>query len=82
MASELPKYNDKIEMMHALAPIAFLSNTASPPIRALAPFVTVLSVRIQIKFIYLILTYFICYIVFDRIHTTGVVDLTFFFHFN
>lgn len=34
-----PQYNDKIEVMHALAPVAFMSHVISPPIRALAPFV-------------------------------------------
>lgn len=45
MASRKPEYNDKIEMMHALAPVAFLSHTTSPPIRAIAPFATVVKVR-------------------------------------
>lgn len=39
MASERPEYNEKIELMHALAPIAFLKHVVSPPLRALAPFV-------------------------------------------
>lgn len=39
MASERPEYNEKIEMMHALAPIAFVKHLISPPLRALAPFV-------------------------------------------
>lgn len=39
MASEKPEYNEKIEIMHALAPIAFLKHVVSPPLRALAPFV-------------------------------------------
>ena len=59
MASKLPKYNDKIEMMHALAPVAFLSNAFSPPIRAIAPFVSVVKVRIQIEFENLILILFV-----------------------
>lgn len=39
MASKRPEFNDKIEAMHALAPIAFMSHVISPPIRVLAPFV-------------------------------------------
>lgn len=39
MASQRTEYNQKIEMMHALAPIAHMSHVISPPIRALAPFV-------------------------------------------
>lgn len=39
MASERPEYNQKIEIMHALAPIAFVKHLISPPLRALAPFV-------------------------------------------
>lgn len=40
MASERPEYNDKIEIIHALAPAAFMSNCKSPPLRAIAPFVS------------------------------------------
>ncbi|XP_031617080.1 lipase 3-like [Contarinia nasturtii] len=43
MCSERPEYNQKIEMMHALAPIAFLSHVISPPIRVIAPFVSIIS---------------------------------------
>lgn len=39
LASLKPEYNDKIELMHALAPVAFMSHVVSPPIRALAPFI-------------------------------------------
>lgn len=39
MASERPEYNQKIQLMHALAPIAFVKHVVSPPLRALAPFV-------------------------------------------
>lgn len=39
LAAQKPEYNNKIEMMHALAPIAFMSHVVSPPIRALAPFI-------------------------------------------
>lgn len=46
MTSEKPEYNQKIEMMHALAPVAFLSHVISPPIRIIAPFVSLLDVRI------------------------------------
>lgn len=38
MASERPEYNDKIELMHALAPAVFLSHCKSPIIRAIVPF--------------------------------------------
>ena len=59
MASERPEYNDKIEMMHALGAIAFLSHTVSPPIRAIAPFASVGKVRIQMKLEHLILILFV-----------------------
>lgn len=36
MASERPEYNDKILMMNALAPIAFMSNCRSPAGQAVA----------------------------------------------
>lgn len=39
LTSQRPDYNRKIEMMHALAPIAFMSHVISPPIRAIAPFI-------------------------------------------
>lgn len=39
MGSLRPEYNAKIRSMHALAPVAFMSNLASPFIRVLAPFV-------------------------------------------
>lgn len=45
MASKRPEYNQKIEMMHALAPIAFVKHLVSPPLRALAPFVFSAKVR-------------------------------------
>lgn len=45
MASENREYNDKIEVMHALAPAVFLGDIASPPARALIPFVDSLNVR-------------------------------------
>lgn len=44
MASELPEYNDKILSMHALAPVAFMSNLRSPFIRAAALFMNTLDV--------------------------------------
>lgn len=50
MTSQRPEYNDKIEMMHALAPVAFLSHVISPPIRVIAPFVSILEVCIQIEY--------------------------------
>uniref|UniRef100_A0A182R885 Lipase n=1 Tax=Anopheles funestus TaxID=62324 RepID=A0A182R885_ANOFN len=39
MASTRPDYNKKIRSMHALAPVAFMSNLRSPFVRAFAPFV-------------------------------------------
>lgn len=44
MLSERPEYCGKIEMMHALAPIAFLANVYSPTIRAVVPFIATLKV--------------------------------------
>lgn len=37
MLAEKPEYNDKIEMMHALAPVAFMKHTSSPALGALVP---------------------------------------------
>lgn len=53
MTSERTEYNQKIEMMHAIAPVAFLKHVISPPIRIIAPFVSVVGVRIRIKGFYL-----------------------------
>lgn len=39
MLSEKPEYNEKIERMHALGPVAFLSHCFSPAIRVIAPFI-------------------------------------------
>lgn len=39
MMSENREYNQKIEMMHALGPVAFLSHCFSPAIRVIAPFI-------------------------------------------
>lgn len=39
MGAIRPEYNSKIRTMHALAPIAFMSNLVSPFIRFLSPFV-------------------------------------------
>lgn len=44
MTSERPEYNDKIQMMHALAPIAYLSHVISPPIRVITPFLSITEV--------------------------------------
>lgn len=44
MCSERPEYNDKIILMHALAPVAFASNIKSPVIRAFTPFLNSLEV--------------------------------------
>lgn len=48
MLSERPEYNSKIKMMHALAPVAYMSNVFSPTIKVLtiAPFISALKVRI------------------------------------
>lgn len=46
MASERPEYNDKIEMMHALAPVAYLTNVFSPIIKVLTPLKNALEVCI------------------------------------
>lgn len=45
LISERPEYNAKIEMMHALAPSVFMSNTRSPLVRAILPFVFILEVN-------------------------------------
>uniref|UniRef100_A0A182U574 Lipase n=1 Tax=Anopheles melas TaxID=34690 RepID=A0A182U574_9DIPT len=39
MTSLRPEYNERIRSMHALAPVAFMSNLRSPFVRAFAPFV-------------------------------------------
>ncbi|XP_052866732.1 lipase 3-like [Anopheles cruzii] len=39
MTSLRPEYNQRIRSMHALAPVAFMSNLRSPFVRAFAPFV-------------------------------------------
>lgn len=44
MASERPEYNDKIAMMHALAPAVYLSHCKTPFIRAVTPFLDILIV--------------------------------------
>lgn len=44
MSALRPNYNSKIKLMHALAPVAFMSHVVSPPIRLIAPFVSVLEV--------------------------------------
>lgn len=46
MSSERPEYNSKIQLMHALAPVAFMANVISPPVRLISPFVSVLKVCI------------------------------------
>lgn len=45
MLSEKPEYNDKIDMMQALAPAVFMSHVSSPPIRAIAPILPLVQVR-------------------------------------
>lgn len=44
MCSEKPAYLSKVNIMHALAPVAFMSHVQSPPIRVIAPFVSALNV--------------------------------------
>lgn len=44
MCSEKPEYISKVQIMHALAPIAFMTHVRSPPIRFIAPFVFALRV--------------------------------------
>lgn len=46
MTSDKPEYNDKIELMHGLGPVAFLSHVISPAIRVIAPFVFWVEVKI------------------------------------
>lgn len=46
MGSERPEYNAKIRSMHALAPVAFMSNLVSPFIRAISLFVDQIEVII------------------------------------
>lgn len=46
MLSERPEYNDKFEMMHALAPAVYLSHSKSPLIRSIAPFISIVRVRV------------------------------------
>lgn len=45
MSSERPEYNDKIEAMHALAPVAYVSHNASPTIRVILPIMSLLKVH-------------------------------------
>lgn len=45
MSCELPEYQEKVEAMHALAPIAYMSHTISPPFRLLAPLAGSIQVR-------------------------------------
>lgn len=52
MASERPQYNDKIEMMHALAPGVLMSHIRSPLIRAILPFLSILEVYVRTKICY------------------------------
>lgn len=44
MCSERPEYNDKIILMNALAPVAYVSNLKSPIIRVFTPFLNSLEV--------------------------------------
>lgn len=50
MCSERPEYNSKIEMMHALAPVAFLGHVYSPLIRIITPMKSALQVRFGFSF--------------------------------
>lgn len=49
MLSEKPEYNDKIEVMHALAPIAYIGHVVSPPIKGCALFLKMLQVCCERK---------------------------------
>lgn len=44
MVAELPEYNEKILVMQALAPVAFMSNLRSPVVRAAGAFLNTLDV--------------------------------------
>lgn len=33
MCSELPQYNEKVKLMHALAPVGYMNNAVSPVLR-------------------------------------------------
>lgn len=44
MCSERPEYNDKIILMNALAPVAYVSNIKSPVIRVFTPFLNSIEV--------------------------------------
>ncbi|VVC97305.1 lipase 3-like [Leptidea sinapis] len=48
MTSTRPEYNDKISAMHALAPVAYLSNVRSPLIKALATFTNSLEIILKL----------------------------------
>lgn len=52
MASERPDYNDKILTMQALAPVAFMSNLRSPPIRLAVNFLEPLQAAFNAMGIY------------------------------
>lgn len=52
MMSEKPEYNEKIEMMHALGPVAFLSHCFSPAIRVIAPFIYWIEVLAFVQFFF------------------------------
>lgn len=58
MVSERPEYNDKIEMMHAMAPGVFMSHTRSPLIRVILPFLSVLEVNFSTKVCYCFFFFF------------------------
>lgn len=49
MMSERPEYNDKVDIMHAIAPVAFLSHVVSPPIHTLMLILPLLKVRIELN---------------------------------
>lgn len=52
MASERPEYNEKIVTMHALAPVAFMTNVKSIPVRIIEPFRSTLQVWIHFQYIF------------------------------
>ena len=47
MSSELPEYNNKINAMFALAPVAYVSRMKSPFMQILARFINQIDVRIR-----------------------------------
>lgn len=53
MLSERPEYNDRVEIAHTMAPAVFMSHCGSPPLRAIAPFISSVKVTFKLKFVFL-----------------------------